>query len=45
MTLGAAIGATVLVTPAWKDAYELNSIGGVMAAMLVSDIAVANPLL
>ena len=34
MTLGAAIGATVLVTPDWNDAYELNSIGGVMAAML-----------
>jgi purine-cytosine permease-like protein len=34
MTLGAAIGATVLVTPEWSAAYELNSIGGVMGAML-----------
>ncbi|RDW91687.1 putative purine-cytosine permease FCY2 [Coleophoma crateriformis] len=34
MTLGAAIGATVSVTPSWSDAYNLNSIGGVMSAML-----------
>ncbi|KUJ10418.1 putative purine-cytosine permease FCY2 [Mollisia scopiformis] len=34
MTLGAAIGATVLVVPEWSDAYDLNSIGGVMDAML-----------
>ena len=34
MTLGAAIGATVPVIDEWNAAYELNSIGGVMAAML-----------
>lgn len=34
MTLGAAIGATVPVIPEWSDAYDINSIGGVMDAML-----------
>lgn len=34
MTLGAAIGATVPMIPAWSDAYALNSIGGVMDAMM-----------
>lgn len=34
MTLGATIGATVPVIPSWSDAYDVNSIGGVMAAML-----------
>ncbi len=34
MTLGAAIGVTVLVVPECNDAYELNKTGRVMAAML-----------
>lgn len=35
MTLGAAIGATVPVIPEWNEAYENNSIGGIMFAMLL----------
>jgi purine-cytosine permease-like protein len=34
MTLGAAIGSAVPNIPAWNDAYELNSVGGILEAML-----------
>ncbi|KAI0458130.1 permease for cytosine/purines, uracil, thiamine, allantoin-domain-containing protein [Xylaria acuta] len=35
MVLGAAIQGALLNVPAWKQGYETNSVGGVLAAMLV----------
>jgi purine-cytosine permease-like protein len=34
MIVGAAVGGTVTNVPSWSDAYDTDSIGGVMAAML-----------
>lgn len=34
MVLGAAIGGAVPNVPTWNDAYNANSVGGVLAAML-----------
>ncbi|RYC59052.1 hypothetical protein CHU98_g7170 [Xylaria longipes] len=35
MVLGAAIQGALLNVPAWKQGYETNSVGGVLAAMLL----------
>ncbi|KAF2965584.1 hypothetical protein GQX73_g7992 [Xylaria multiplex] len=35
MTLGAAIGGAIGNVPAWEQGYERNSVGGVLAAMLL----------
>ncbi|KAI1309636.1 permease for cytosine/purines, uracil, thiamine, allantoin-domain-containing protein [Xylaria venustula] len=35
MVLGAAIGGAIANVPAWEQGYETNSVGGVLAAMLL----------
>ncbi|KAI1352697.1 permease for cytosine/purines, uracil, thiamine, allantoin-domain-containing protein [Xylaria sp. FL0043] len=35
MILGAAIGGAIANVPAWENGYEMNSVGGVLAAMLL----------